>query len=100
MVDNNMQMVGMREDKEKKACESYTSRERYYSEQRYQHVRRSAGQKGTHNESLQVNPEEEPYITSNPKTACDAAGSNGDVSTGVDIQDGIRGDCNHSSRSP
>lgn len=33
MVDNNMQKVGMREDKEKNAYESYTSRERYYSEQ-------------------------------------------------------------------
>jgi len=33
MVDNNMQKVGMREDKEKKIYESYTSRERYYNEQ-------------------------------------------------------------------
>ena len=32
MVDNNMQKLGMREDKEKKIYESYTSRERYYSE--------------------------------------------------------------------
>jgi hypothetical protein len=32
MVDNNMQKVGMREDKEKKIYESYTSRDRYYSE--------------------------------------------------------------------
>jgi hypothetical protein len=31
MVDNNMQRVGMREDKEKNIYESYTSRERYYS---------------------------------------------------------------------
>jgi hypothetical protein len=38
--DNNMQKVGMRDDNEKKAYESYTSLERYYSEQRYQHVRR------------------------------------------------------------
>jgi hypothetical protein len=30
--DNDMQKVGMREDKEKKIYESYTSRERYYSE--------------------------------------------------------------------
>jgi len=102
MVDNSMQKVGMREDKEKKAYESYTSRERYYSEQRYQNVRR-LGQKGTHHESLQVNPiitEEEPYITSNPKTTCDTAGSNGDVSMGVDIEDRIRGDCNHGSIRP
>ena len=28
-----MQKVGMREDKEKKIYESYTSRERYYNEQ-------------------------------------------------------------------
>jgi hypothetical protein len=33
MVDNNMQKVGMREDKEKKTYELYTSRERYYNEQ-------------------------------------------------------------------
>ena len=33
MVDNNMQKVGMREDKEKKIYELYTSRERYYNEQ-------------------------------------------------------------------
>ena len=33
MVDNNMQKVGIREDKAKKIYESYTSRERYYSEQ-------------------------------------------------------------------
>jgi len=33
MVDNNIQKVGMREDKEKKMYEWYTSRERYYSEQ-------------------------------------------------------------------
>ena len=32
-VDNNMQQVGTREDKEKKIYESYTSRERYYNEQ-------------------------------------------------------------------
>jgi len=32
IVDNNMQKVGMREDKEKKMYESYTSRERCYSE--------------------------------------------------------------------
>ena len=32
-VDNNMQKVGMREDKEKKTYELYTSRERYYNEQ-------------------------------------------------------------------
>ena len=31
-VDNNMQKVGMREDKEKKIYELYTSRERYYTE--------------------------------------------------------------------
>jgi len=33
MADNNMQKVGMREDKEKKTYELYTSRERYYDEQ-------------------------------------------------------------------
>jgi hypothetical protein len=38
--DNNMQKVGMRDDNEKKAYESYTSLERYYSEQRYQDVGR------------------------------------------------------------
>ena len=32
-VDNNTQKVGMREDKEKKIYELYTSRERYYNEQ-------------------------------------------------------------------
>ena len=32
-VDNNMQKVGMCEDKEKKKYELYTSRERYYNEQ-------------------------------------------------------------------
>ena len=32
-VDNNMQKVGTREDKEKKTYELYTSRERYYNEQ-------------------------------------------------------------------
>jgi hypothetical protein len=32
-VDSDMQKVGMREDKEKKIYELYTSRERYYSEQ-------------------------------------------------------------------
>ena len=32
-VDNNMQKVGMREDKEKKTYELYMSRERYYNEQ-------------------------------------------------------------------
>ena len=31
MEDSNMQKVGMREDNEKKAYESYTSRERRYS---------------------------------------------------------------------
>ena len=102
MVDNNMQNVGMREDKEKKAYESYTSRERYYSEQRYQYVRR-LGQKGTHHESLQVNPvitEEKPYITSNPKTTCGAAGSNGGVSMGIDLEDRIRSDCKHGRVRP
>ena len=33
IVDNNMQKVGMREDREKKKYESYTSRERRYNEQ-------------------------------------------------------------------
>ena len=33
MVDNNMQKVGTREDKEKKKYEPYTSRERRYNEQ-------------------------------------------------------------------
>jgi hypothetical protein len=102
MVDNNMQKVGMREDKEKKAYESYTSRERYYGDQRYQYVR-MLGQKGTHNESLQVNPiitQEEPYITGNPETTCSAAGSNGGVSMGVDLEDGIRGDCKHGCVRP
>ena len=32
-VDNNMHKIGMREDKEKKRYELYTSRERYYNEQ-------------------------------------------------------------------
>jgi hypothetical protein len=32
-VDNNMQKVGMCEDKEKKTYELYMSRERYYDEQ-------------------------------------------------------------------
>ena len=102
MVDNSMQKVGMREDKEKNAYESYTSRERYYSEQRRQYMRR-LGQKGTHNESLQVNPiitEEEPYITSNPKTTYDTAGSNGGVCMGIDLEDRIRGDCKHGSVRP
>ena len=31
-VDNNMQKVGTREDKEKKTYELYTSREQYYNE--------------------------------------------------------------------
>jgi hypothetical protein len=31
MEDNNMQKVGMREDKEKKTYEPYTSRERSYN---------------------------------------------------------------------
>jgi len=33
--DNIMQKVGMREDNEKEAYESYTSRERRYSKQRF-----------------------------------------------------------------
>ena len=32
MADNNMQKLGIREDKEKKTYELYTSRERYYNE--------------------------------------------------------------------
>ena len=102
MVDNNMQKVGMREDKEKNAYESYTSRERYYSEQQYQYMR-TLGQKSTHDESLQINPiitQEEPYITSNSKTTCGAAGSNGAVSMGVDPEDGIRGDCKYGCVRP
>ena len=35
LVDNNTQNVGKREDKEKKKYESYTSRQRDYSEQQY-----------------------------------------------------------------
>ena len=40
MEDTTMQKVGMRDDKEKKAYEPYTSRERYY-ERLYQRVRKS-----------------------------------------------------------
>ena len=97
-----MQKVGMREDKEKNAYESYTSRERRYDKQRYQHVRR-LDQKSTHNESLQVNriiTEEEPYVTSHPKTACTAAGSNRSVSMGVNLEDGIRGYCKYGCVRP
>ena len=96
MEDNNMQRVGMREDNEKKMYESYMSRDRRYSNQRYHHAVRRLGQKSTHNESLQVNPiitDEEPYVTSHPKTTCSAAGSNRSVSIGVDTEDGIGGDC-------
>ena len=64
---------------------------------------RRLGQKGTHNESLQVNPiitEEEPYITGDSKTTCCAAGSNGGVSMGVDLEDRIRGDCKYGCVRP
>ena len=43
MEDNNMQKVGIREDNEKKAYESYTSQERCYSKQRYNHPVRRKG---------------------------------------------------------
>jgi len=61
------------------------------------------GQKSTHDESLQVNPiitEEEPYITRNPKATCSAAGSNGVVSMGVDLEDRIRSDRKHGCVRP
>jgi len=98
-----MQKVGIREDNEKKAYESYTSRERCCSRQRYHHTVRRKGQKGTHHEDFQVNPivtEEKPYVTSHPKTACSAAGSNYIVSMGLDLEDGIWGDCEHSCIRP
>ena len=58
---------------------------------------------GTHNESLQVNPiitQQEPYITGNSKTTCDATGSHGGVSMGVDLEDRIRSDCKHGCVRP
>jgi len=55
-------------------------------------------EKGTHNECLQVHPiitDQEPYVTGKAETACGAAGSHRDVSMGVDLEDGVRGDCKH-----
>ena len=56
MEDNNMQNIGMREDKEKKTYEPYTSWERSYSDHDISMQWWGPDQKGAHNERLQFNP--------------------------------------------
>ena len=81
MEDTTRQKVGMREDKEKKTYEPYTSRERCY-EQQCQYVKRLR-RAGAHNESVQLHPliaDQKPYITGDPKPTCSAAEGNSGVS--------------------